>query len=98
MPNPAARTPLTAFFLSCRRQLPAGWHRRHWLSCAALTGLTVTVLGILPGLAVAKRDAPAYLVQTALELPQPSQRLDLEVGGLDAAEALQLAYDNEEGN
>lgn len=92
------RAALPAFFSSCRRQLPASWRRRHWLSCAAVTGLTVAVLGVLPGLAVAKRDAPGYLVQTALELPQPVQQLELEVAGLGAAEALQLAYDNEQGN
>ena len=99
MSDPARpRTVLSSFFGTCRRQLPASWRRRHWLSCAAVTGLTVTVLGVLPGLAVAKRDAPAYLVQTELALPQPAPQQEPELTALGAGEALQLAYDNDQGN
>ncbi|MCK9488840.1 MAG: peptidoglycan DD-metalloendopeptidase family protein [Xanthomonadales bacterium] len=90
------RTAVPDFFSACRH-LPRSLRRRHWLSCAVVTGLSITVLGVLPGLAVAKRDTPAYLVQTALELPQPTQSIDPGVTELGAGEALQLAYDNEEG-
>ncbi len=68
------------------------WRRRHWLACATMVGAMVGVLGILPGLAMAKREAPPSLV-TALALPPAAERADLDIASLAAEEAALLARD-----
>ena len=68
------------------------WRRRHWLICASTVGAMVGVLGILPGLAMAKRDAAPSLT-TSLTLPQAGERAELEIATLAADEAGLLALD-----
>ncbi len=70
------------------------WRRRHWLACASAAGILVTVLGVLPGLAMAKREAPPSLVQP-LALPPAPERAELDVATLAADEALGLALSGE---
>jgi murein DD-endopeptidase MepM/ murein hydrolase activator NlpD len=53
----------------------------------------VTILGILPDLALAKRAAPGSLVQTELALPPAVEHADMDVAALAADEAMNLAFD-----
>lgn len=69
------------------------WRKRHWLVCGAVAGVLVTVLGILPSLAIAKREAPGSLVQTTLPLPPAAERAELDVAELAADEAMNLAFE-----
>jgi murein DD-endopeptidase MepM/ murein hydrolase activator NlpD len=69
------------------------WRRRHWVACAGVIGTLVVLLGVLPSLALAKRDAPGSLVQTQLALPPAAERTHLDIAELAADEALSLAMD-----
>lgn len=68
------------------------WRRRHWLACASIAGGLVCVLGILPGMAMAKREAPPSHV-TALPLPPAEPGALLDIAELAAEEAAMLAID-----
>ena len=69
------------------------WRRRHWIACGAVACALVTVLGILPGLAVARREAPESLVQTTLPLPPAAERVNMDIAELAADEAMNLAFE-----
>lgn len=74
---------------------PRTWFRRHWAGCAVLGFTAITVLGVLPTLALAKRDAPGSLIQTELALPPAVERANLDVAELGADEAMHLAFHGE---
>jgi murein DD-endopeptidase MepM/ murein hydrolase activator NlpD len=69
------------------------WRRRHWLLCGVAATTLVTVMGVLPGLAMARREAPGSFVQTTLPIPPAVERAELEVAALAADEAMSLAFD-----
>lgn len=74
----------------------AAWRRRHWLALGAAITFAICVLGILPGLADAKREeAIVSLVSTQLELPPLPERAELDVATLTADEAMNLALQGE---
>lgn len=95
MSNPTARpslSSLSSIASSLFRHL-RNWRKRHWIACGTIAGVLVTVLGILPSLAIAKREAPGSFVQTALPLPPAAERAELDVAELAADEAMNLAFE-----
>lgn len=88
MSNPPSQHPLVSSLVRHFR----AWQRRHWLACGIAAGVMVTVLGVLPSLAIAKRDAGSSLVHE-LPLPPATERAQLDVAELAADEALHLAMD-----
>jgi murein DD-endopeptidase MepM/ murein hydrolase activator NlpD len=74
----------------------ASWRRRHWLAVGITATLAICVLGVLPELAIAKRDEAAVsLVSANLALPPAPERADLEVATLTADEVTNLAMQGE---
>ena len=74
----------------------ASWRRRHWLALGVTASLAICVLGVLPELAIAKRDEAALsLVSSSLSIPPRVERAELEVATLTADEALNLAMQGE---
>lgn len=69
------------------------WRRRHWIVCGTAATALVMVLGVLPSLAIAKREAPGSFVQTELPIPPAVERAELQVAELAADEAMNLAFD-----